>query len=126
MAVKGQLEQKKKEILCQRCKGRMVFEKFYGKSGAFFGWRCVICGDILDPVILLHRLTQEADLTIPEEEKEMMALLEKYLRVRVRKIRAQVSRSRGKQHADPIKNMNSAKASGDRKAFPAQTGMPGF
>ena len=94
MAVTGQLEQKRKEIHCQRCKGRMVFEKFYGKSGAFFGWRCVICGDILDPVILLHRLSQDADLAIPEKEEEMLALAGKYLRVKARKIRAQASRTR--------------------------------
>ena len=99
MAAIGQLDQKKREILCQRCNGRMAFEKFYGENDSFFGWRCVICGDILDPVILLHRLSQEADLAIPEKKEKMMALIEKYLRTRVRKICAQASRSRAKQHA---------------------------
>ena len=99
MAVKKPLDRKRNEILCQRCNGRMAFEKFYGVSDSYFGWRCVICGDILDPVILLHRLSQEADLEIPEKEEEMMALIKKHLRIKVRKIRAQVSRSKMEQHA---------------------------
>ena len=89
MATTAHLDQKRIDLLCQRCNGRMAFEKFYGKNDFFFGWRCVICGDILDPVILLHRLSQEADLSIPEKEEEMMALVKKYLRVKVRKKRAQ-------------------------------------
>ena len=69
----------KKGMRCLRCGGRMVFEKFYGVSNTFFGWHCVICGEILDPVILLHRLSQDAGLQIPEEEKEVMHMLKKYL-----------------------------------------------
>jgi len=66
-------------MLCQRCGGRMIFEKFYDVNSVFFGWHCVICGEILDPVILLHRLSQDADLQIPEEEEEVMHLVKKYL-----------------------------------------------
>jgi hypothetical protein len=40
---------------CQRCGGAMTYEKFYGNCEEFFGWRCVICGDIVDPVILENR-----------------------------------------------------------------------
>ncbi len=64
---------------CQRCGGRMIFEKFYDVNSVFFGWHCVICGEILDPVILLHRLSQDADIQIPEEEEEVMHLVKKYL-----------------------------------------------
>jgi len=71
---------KKKDVMrCQRCGGRMIFEKFYDVNNVFFGWHCVICGEILDPVILLHRLSQDADLRIPEEEEEVMHLVKKYL-----------------------------------------------
>lgn len=71
---------KEKEITrCQRCGGKMIFEKFYDVNSVFFGWHCVICGEILDPVILLHRLSQDADLQIPEEKEEVMHLLKKYL-----------------------------------------------
>src|SRR5512137_1079504 len=66
-------------IHCQRCGGKMIFEKFYDVSNVFFGWHCVICGEILDPVILLHRLSQDADIRIPEEEEEVMILIKKYL-----------------------------------------------
>lgn len=57
----------------------MIFEKFYDVNNVFFGWHCVMCGEILDAVILLHRLSQDADLQIPEEEKEVMHLLKKFL-----------------------------------------------
>jgi hypothetical protein len=33
----------------------MIYEKFYGEEGDFFGWRCVICGEIIDQVILENR-----------------------------------------------------------------------
>jgi DNA-directed RNA polymerase subunit RPC12/RpoP len=41
---------------CRRCNGMMVFEKFYGDSEYFFGWRCVACGEIVDQIILENRL----------------------------------------------------------------------
>ncbi len=43
---------------CSRCGGAMVFEKFYGTSEEFFGWRCIFCGEIVDQVILENRLGQ--------------------------------------------------------------------
>jgi len=60
----------------------MIFEKFYDVNNVFFGWHCVICGEILDPVILLHRLTQDADLRIPEEEEELMNMVKKYMQMK--------------------------------------------
>jgi hypothetical protein len=56
----------------------MAFEKYYNSTNYFFGWRCVICGDILDPVILLHRLSRDAKLPIPAKKKEMISLIKKY------------------------------------------------
>ena len=79
---------KKKDVMrCQRCGGRMIFEKFYDVNSVFFGWHCVICGEILDPVILLHRLSQDADLQIPEEEEEVMHLVKKYLNSRSKELK---------------------------------------
>ena len=76
---------KTKEVMrCQRCGGRMIFEKFYDVNNVFFGWHCVICGEILDPVILLHRLSQDADLKIPEEEEEVMHLVKKYMNAKTK------------------------------------------
>ncbi len=72
----------KEVVRCQRCGGRMIFEKFYDVNNVFFGWHCVICGEILDPVILLHRLSQDADLRIPEKEEEVINLVKKYLNAR--------------------------------------------
>ena len=87
MTVKGERKKTKDETHCQRCHGRMAFEKFYGQESSFFGWHCVICGEILDPVILLHRLSQDADLQIPEEEEEVMHLVKKYLNSRSKELK---------------------------------------
>ena len=86
MAFIDPLDKKKNEMLCQRCNGPMAFEKFYGENDSFFGWHCVICGDILDPVILLHRLSQDASVAIPEKEEEAMALIKKYMGARSKAI----------------------------------------
>ena len=45
---------------CPRCHGLMVAEAFEDLRAnpfamSFDGWRCICCGDILDPVILAHR-----------------------------------------------------------------------
>ena len=80
-------KEKKIGMTCQRCGGRMIFEKFYDVNNVFFGWHCVICGEILDAVILLHRLSQDADLKIPEEEHEVMHLLKKYLHAKPKEIK---------------------------------------
>jgi len=45
-------------VSCPRCGGIMIFEKFYGYAESFFGWRCLICGEIVDQVIEENRLTQ--------------------------------------------------------------------
>jgi hypothetical protein len=74
-----------KKITCQRCGGKMIFEKFYDVNNIFFGWHCVICGEILDPVILLHRLSQDANLQIPEGQEEILHLLKKYMQSKPKK-----------------------------------------
>jgi hypothetical protein len=44
---------------CPKCENLMVAERFtdYQQSGEinFIGWRCLSCGLILDPMILLNR-----------------------------------------------------------------------
>jgi len=40
---------------CHRCRGAMVYNKFYGLQEQFWGWKCLICGEIVDPVILENR-----------------------------------------------------------------------
>ena len=80
MDVKDGSYMAKDETYCQRCHGRMGFEKFYGQNGSFLGWHCIMCGDVLDPLILLHRLSHDANVSIPESAKEMMWLIKKYMR----------------------------------------------
>ena len=40
---------------CFRCRGAMVYDKFYGLQEHYWGWKCLICGEIVDPVILENR-----------------------------------------------------------------------
>jgi len=45
---------------CSRCQGLMVEERFEDARGdlrevSFHGWRCVCCGNIVDPIIIKHR-----------------------------------------------------------------------
>lgn len=45
---------------CPRCTGHMVYESFDDirddtGSLSFYGWRCLLCGEILDPIILSNR-----------------------------------------------------------------------
>jgi len=40
---------------CHRCGSVMVYERFYGPHEYFSGWRCVLCGEIIDQVILENR-----------------------------------------------------------------------
>lgn len=45
---------------CERCRGIMVSEEFYSPDGEMFsGWRCIFCGEIVDPVILRNRKIQK-------------------------------------------------------------------
>jgi len=43
---------------CHRCGSMMVYERFYGPDEHFSGWRCVLCGEIIDQVILENRRTK--------------------------------------------------------------------
>ncbi len=89
MAAHHKIDKQENEIRCPRCNGRMTFEKFYGGNEVFFGWHCVMCGDILDGVILLHRLSRDPSLVIPEGEEELMSLVRKYINAGAKKIKRQ-------------------------------------
>lgn len=40
---------------CDRCGNAMTHQKFYGFQETFVGWRCIICGEIIDDLILENR-----------------------------------------------------------------------
>ncbi len=44
---------------CLRCGGIMVHEKVYSKAEMLRIWRCVLCGEYVDPVILENRQYQK-------------------------------------------------------------------
>ncbi len=54
-------------MTCPRCKGIMVrdtFEDMQDDTGAlsFPGWRCLTCGEVLDPVITQNRQSHREPL----------------------------------------------------------------
>ena len=41
---------------CPRCSSRMTYNKYCGPPPEeFWGWQCIMCGEIIDPVILENR-----------------------------------------------------------------------
>jgi hypothetical protein len=42
-------------VKCPRCSGLMVYQVFYSGDDHFPGWKCIACGEIVDPVILENR-----------------------------------------------------------------------
>ncbi|HEY5648507.1 MAG TPA: hypothetical protein VIU33_03340 [Nitrospiria bacterium] len=50
---------------CPKCKGLMNPEEFIctSKEGGweYEGWRCVYCGEVIDPLILQNRLKGKAE-----------------------------------------------------------------
>jgi hypothetical protein len=45
---------------CIRCGGAMIYERFYGLTEEFGGFKCVICGEVIDPLILQNRQMMRA------------------------------------------------------------------
>ena len=55
---------------CSRCGGNMIYESFFGPIEHFTGLKCVICGDVIDPVILQNRqLMKAGHVMIPPKER---------------------------------------------------------
>ncbi len=42
-------------IRCPRCNGVMVYERFQDMLDLFYAWRCLNCGEIVDPVVARNR-----------------------------------------------------------------------
>jgi hypothetical protein len=40
---------------CDRRGNAMAYEQFFGDQECFWGWRCILCGEIVDVVILENR-----------------------------------------------------------------------
>jgi len=61
---------------CPKCENLMVVERFtdHQQSGkfSFMGWRCISCGLILDPQILLNR-SQNKPEGISKPARKIMA-----------------------------------------------------
>jgi hypothetical protein len=58
-------------VNCLRCRGAMIHDKFYGFQGQFQGWKCLICGEIVDPIILENRQLMRAGrgITLPRARR---------------------------------------------------------
>jgi len=58
---------------CLRCGGAMIDTKFYNPDECFWGLKCVICGDIIDPLILTNRMSAnpEPDIYRPRKRRSI-------------------------------------------------------
>jgi hypothetical protein len=56
---------------CLRCGGAMAYDKFYGPYEQFWGWKCLLCGEIIDPIILANRQLMRAgqEINVPRARK---------------------------------------------------------
>ncbi len=59
-------------MTCQRCQGLMVEDYFLDLEESFIpcwflGWRCVICGEVEDPLIRKHRILQTNQRHQPDQ-----------------------------------------------------------
>ena len=55
---------------CTRCNGVMALERFcdlYDETGelCFMGWRCITCGEVIDPVIVRNRQQRRSAEPLP-------------------------------------------------------------
>ena len=42
-------------MMCPRCNNVMIHDNFFGHYDSFWGGKCVICGELVDQVILKNR-----------------------------------------------------------------------
>jgi len=54
---------------CHRCGGLMVKEKVFELGS--FDWRCVSCGERIDPVIIAHRQAHRSKSPAREEAEKL-------------------------------------------------------
>jgi hypothetical protein len=67
---------------CPRCRSLVVRERFVDRdsemhSSRVWGWRCVICGGMFDPLILLHKVTR------PEPKRSLSRQMKRHVLVRL-------------------------------------------
>ncbi len=48
---------------CTKCQGLMCLERFSDFFLAFYAWRCINCGALIDSTIALNRLNSRAGIT---------------------------------------------------------------
>ena len=67
---------------CSRCGGNMIHESFLGPTERFTGFRCLICGEVIDPIILQNRWLMKAGnvMMIPDERAAVRCDLSKMMR----------------------------------------------
>ncbi len=65
---------------CERCQGLMVQDQSLdlldtGDDFIIWTWRCIACGNIVDPVILRNRRTKQATIRAQEMAEQLFAVM---------------------------------------------------
>ncbi len=80
---------------CPRCQGTMIVDHFVdmATSGEIWmpGWRCLMCGEIIDPIIENHRQQQQKHVEIEEAISGSSARPPDPVAVNPRKVLARIS-----------------------------------
>ncbi len=58
------------KMKCPRCGSSMFCEKYYTHEGQLVFWRCVFCGDYIDPVVFQNRQYQKINREKRAKRKE--------------------------------------------------------
>lgn len=67
---------KKEKVInmkCPKCKGSMVYETFTNQDNLawhYDGWRCLYCGEVLDPVIIANKKASKNNNLISKKQSK--------------------------------------------------------
>jgi hypothetical protein len=55
----------------------MIHEEFFGSNGTFFSWRCLICGEVVDQMIIENRDHQSHGGGVGQKRQEIEEIIPK-------------------------------------------------
>ncbi len=64
---------------CPRCGHKMNLEEHISSGEKCSSWHCPRCSETIDPVIVLHRLSQDPNVEIPESDERLSILIKRYV-----------------------------------------------
>ena len=79
-------------MLCPRCGASMVYEKFYGNNEPLSAWKCILCGEYVDDVIIKNRLSHKLKRKRTRTGEGIPAFLTRQLQKETPKMKSKILR----------------------------------